>query len=68
MTAADRTRAWRARERDSRLIAPVEIDQSDTQYLHDAELLRADQLEDRAAIGAAIRRLFDLVKQRWPAR
>ena len=66
--AADRTRAWRARERDGRQIVPVEVDATDTAYLVDADLLRPDQLEDRQAIGAAIRELFDIVKKRIRAR
>ena len=61
MQAAARMRALRQRERDGRIIASVEVDQSITQYLCDAGLLPEHQLEDRAAISAAIGRVLELL-------
>jgi hypothetical protein len=60
--AADRVKAFRQRERDGRAIVGLEIELKPvTEYLVNAELLRLDQIEDRQAIGAAIRKLLDLL-------
>jgi hypothetical protein len=61
-SSAARVKAFRQRERDGRAIVGFEIElQPVTEYLVNAELLRLDQIEDRQAIGAAIRKLLDLL-------
>jgi len=59
--AADRARRYRQRHRADRVVVTVEIDQADTAFLVDCELLQLAQVEDRQAIGVAIRNLIDLV-------
>jgi hypothetical protein len=59
--AADRARRYRQRQVSDRAIVPVEIDQSVTAYLVDVDQLRADQVENRLAIGNAIKNLIDLL-------
>jgi len=62
MSGADRQRARRTREKAGRAIVPVEIDtEAVTAYLVDAKLLQLAQVDDRAAIGVAIRDLLDLL-------
>ena len=63
MTAAARMKALRRRERGGRAIVSVEIELKPvTEYLVNAELLRPDQVEDRAAIGVAVQKLLDLLR------
>lgn len=62
MSGADRQRVHRAREKAGRAIVPVEISlRPVTEYLVDAGLLQLPQIEDRTAIGVAIRDLLDLL-------
>jgi hypothetical protein len=62
MTAAARARRCRQRHRNGRAIVAVEIDiQPVTEYLVDAGILQLTQIEDRAAIGVAIRDLIGLL-------
>jgi hypothetical protein len=59
---AARARRLRQRHRNGRAIVTVEIDlEPVTAYLVDAELLQLAQVEDRAAIGNAIRELLHLL-------
>jgi len=59
---AARARRLRQRHRSGRGIVMVEIDlEPVTSYLVDAELLQLGQVEDRAAIGNAIRELLHLL-------
>jgi hypothetical protein len=61
---ADRARRLRQRHRNGRAIVTVEIDlEPVTAYLVDAELLQLGQVEDRQAIGNAIRELLHLLDQ-----
>ena len=60
--AAVRARRGRQRHRDGRAVVTVEIDiEPVTEYLVDAGLLQLGQVEDRQAIGIAIRDLLDLL-------
>jgi hypothetical protein len=62
MTDAARARRCRQRHRNGRAVVVVEIDiEKTTEYLIDAELLQLAQVEDREAIGVAIRDLIDLL-------
>jgi hypothetical protein len=62
MTDAARARCYRQRHRNGRAIVTVEIDiEPVTEYLVDAGILQLAQIEDRAAIGVAIRDLIDLL-------
>jgi hypothetical protein len=59
---AARARRYRQRRHKDRAIVTVEIDlEPVTTYLVDAELLQLGQVEDRAAIGNAIRELLHLL-------
>jgi hypothetical protein len=61
-SAAERMKALRQRARDGLAVVSVEIDiEPVTKYLVDAELLQPAQIEDRQAIGVAIRNLLDLL-------
>ena len=63
--AAVRARRCRQRHRNGRGVVPVEIDlERDTEYLVDIELLDVSQVENRQAIGVAIRDLIDLLIRR----
>jgi hypothetical protein len=62
MTDAARARCYRQRHRNGRAIVAVEIDIGPvTEYLVDAGILQLAHVEDRAAIGLAIRDLIDLL-------
>ena len=62
MTDAARARRCRQRHRNGRAVVPVEIDiEPVTEYLVGAGILQLAQIEDRAAIGVAIRDLLDLL-------
>jgi hypothetical protein len=62
LAAAARARRARQRHRNGRAVVIVEIDiEPVTAYLADAGLLRLNQVEDRQAIGIAIRDLLDLL-------
>jgi hypothetical protein len=62
MTDAARARCYRQRHRNGRAVVPVEIDiEPVTEYLVDAGILQLAHVEDRAAIGVAIRDLIDLL-------
>jgi hypothetical protein len=62
MTDAARARCYRQRHRDGRAVVAVEIDiEPVTEYLVDAGILQLAHVEDRAAIGVAIRDLIDLL-------
>jgi hypothetical protein len=62
MTDAARARRCRQRHRSGRAVVAIEIDiEPVTEYLVDAGILQLAQVEDRAAIGVAIRDLIDLL-------
>jgi hypothetical protein len=63
--AAARMKVLRQRARNGIAVVPVEINlQAVTEFLANAELLRLDQIEDRQAIGVAIRKLIELLMWR----
>jgi hypothetical protein len=62
MTDAARARCYRQRHRDGRAVVAVEIDiEPVTEYLVDAGILQLAHVEDRIAIGIAIRDLLDVL-------
>lgn len=56
--AAERTRRWRARRREKRIVVPVELGPREVGLLMAHRLLRIADRNDRALIGEAVTRLL----------
>ena len=61
--AAARMRRLRDRVRAGRIVLQIEVGESEVDALYDAGLLHGDDVEDRAAVAAAIERLVGMLSR-----
>ena len=66
MAGAERKRRYRDRLRRGAVVVPVEIGPLDGEVLADYDLILRSEVEDRAAISRAFRRLLDRLRDASP--
>ena len=67
MAGADRKRRYRDRIRRGAVVVPIEFEPLDGVAMVDSGLISTNEVEDRAAISRAFRRLLDSLRDASPS-